>query len=159
MFGLKGREAAAAKKEPTSIDVSLPPVKEVYGVLIQEQPVREYLNTVRRLGGILYEIFDAVFPKETPGQVFASLMTMSADGMKDLLIRIMAVAPEKALDILAAIMGTTSDHLASLSPYKLACVCQEFWAVNSLSDVFQMARGALAPALRAMKTQAPGSSD
>lgn len=146
----------SAKK--TSIDITLPPPTVLYGITIREQPVDVYLETVRRLGGILYEIFDAVFPDQKPGQVFVSFMTITPEEFKGVIIRVMAIAPEKALEILASVMGTTGEHLKNLSPLKLAKVCEAFWKVNSLSDFFQMARRAMEPALRAMKAPNGGSS-
>ena len=83
----------------TSIDVTLPPPTVLYGITIREQPVGVYLETVRRLGGILYEIFDAVFPEQKPGQVFVSFMTITPEEFKGVLLRVMAIAPEKALEM------------------------------------------------------------
>ena len=139
-------------KKPNSIDISVPRPTVLHGVTIQEQTTGAYLETIRKMGAILYDIFDAVFPKQTPGQVFTELMTITPDDFRDMLLRIVAVAPDKAIEILASVMGTTADHLRGLPPYKLAQVCSAFWKVNNLSDFFQMARGALSPALRAMGT-------
>ena len=130
----------------------------LHGVTIQEQTTGAYLEIIRKLGAILYDIFDAVFPKQTPGQVFTELMTITPDGFRDMLLRIVAIAPDKAIEILASIIGTTADHLRGLPPYKLAQVCSAFWKVNNLSDFFQMARGALSPALRAMGTNTGSSA-
>mgnify|MGYP000896179630 CR=1 FL=1 len=141
-------------KRPNSIDVSIPRPTVLHGVTIKEQTTGAYLETIRKMGTILYDIFDAVFPKQTPGQVFTELMTITSDGFRDMLLRIVAVAPDKAIEVLASIMGTTADHLRGLPPYKLAQVCSAFWKVNNLSDFFQMARGALSPALRAMTPKA-----
>jgi hypothetical protein len=135
-----------------SIDAALPVETVVHGVIIKEQPTRAYLETVRRMGGMLIEILDTAFPNQTPGQVFTEFLVMTPDGFRDMTARLLTVVPEKTLAILASIMGTTLEHLRDdLSPTKVAQVCVEFWKVNDLKDFFQIVRGNLAPLLSTLK--------
>ena len=152
MFGLKNLFAGK------SVNASLPPVITVHGVKIQEQPTENYLKTIRRLGGVLYELLDAVFPDQTPGQVLTLFMTIKQEEVKPILIQAMSILPDKALEVAASLMGTTAEHLGSLPPLKLSEVCREWWKVNNLAPFFQNVREMLTPASRT-ETRNGGSND
>lgn len=136
---------------------ALPVSKVVHGIEVKKMPVGKYLDASERMGSIVMDLIEEAFPGKTPGDILQSVTSISSNEMRELLVRLLAVVPQKVLAMMAAILDVDIAVLRDdISPAELMQVWQEFWKLNDLTDFFTNVRNAVMPMLRTV-TKSTGS--
>lgn len=137
---------------------ALPASKTVHGIEVKKMPVGKYLDASERMGSIVMDLIDEVFPGKTPGEILQSITTISAVELRALFMRLLSIAPQKLLAVMAAILDVDVAVLRDdLSPAELMRVWKAFWGINDLTDFFTNVRSIVLPMMRT-GTKNTGSS-
>lgn len=139
-----------------SYSMSRPVKQNVHGITVEKAPVGRYIDFSRRLPNIVMEVLDATFPDMKPDDILHLLSGASRDPavIRDLITRLLSVAPDKLMDVLSGIMDVPKEKLLALPPADLMDVMEAFWKLNDYTDFFQRARRAM----EAMRSRQNGPS-
>ncbi|MDD4292164.1 MAG: hypothetical protein PHX51_08050 [Clostridia bacterium] len=146
--------ASKAKKQPSNDSISITRRKDVviHGVTVKKAVIGRYLDITKRVPGVVMELLDAAFPGQKPAEALDSLLNASKDGaeFRSLITRVLAILPEKAIDIASELMGADATFIKeNLMPAEFAEVFKAFWELNDYTDFFLNVRKAAA----AMRTK------
>ena len=142
-----------------SFSLSRPQSVIVHGIKVDKAPIGRYLDLTKRLPNIVMEVLDATFPDMKPDDILHLLSTASDDQrvIRDIITRLLAVAPEKAMEIACGILGASMKDLCALTPSEFLDVVEAFGKLNDYRDFFQHVRRA-AEAVRHPNTPSKGGS-
>ncbi len=142
-----------------TLRLSRPKVKKICGIEIKKAPVGRYLDIIATMSGTVMELMDAAFPGQTPSEIIILLQHINQSELRDILRRVLAVVPAKALEILGAVLDVSPDRLRDeLTPAELTLVCKAFWELNDYSDFFANVRELLPTARKAANGGSSSSS-
>lgn len=148
-------DAWRKKKEADSYSLSRPIKKKVHGITVEKAPVGRYIDMTKRLPNIVMEVLDATFPGMKPDEILRMLSNADQAVVRDLITRLIAIAPEKLVEILADILGADKKAVLALTPDELMDVLETFWTLNDYTDFFQRVR----KATNAMRSRQNGLSN
>lgn len=148
MFSLKDKSVATAR----------PKSQTVHGITVKKQSVGAYAEIMQRMGGILLELLNEAFPGKAPSEVIQLLTIITADEFKALVVRLLAVLPDRLLAIIAEILGVDVTAIKALSPAELMRVWKTFWDLNDLTYFFSSVRSAVLPMLGTKSQENTGSN-
>ena len=133
------------RKQDDTYSISRPITQVVHGIRVDKAPVGRYLDFTKRLPNLVMEVLDATFPDMKPDDILTLLSGASANPqvIRDLITRLISVAPEKLLDVMSGIMAVDREKLLALTPADLMDVLEAFWKLNDYTDFFQRARRAV----------------
>ncbi|RKL63016.1 hypothetical protein DXT63_08450 [Thermoanaerobacteraceae bacterium SP2] len=119
-----------------SIEKSLPQSKKIHGIEIKKMPLGKYLKVLQLLQDFPQEIFKALYPGKTAEEALSEMGDITFDKVLDLLPKLIALLPDKVLDIISEILDVDRKHLEEkMTPLELIEVMQEFARINKLDEL------------------------
>jgi len=143
-----------------SANISMPKPKLVHGIEVKKVPIGVYLDAMGELEGLPMEILQELFPGKNMTEVIAQLMTLTDAGLANVIMRLLKVAPEYIITVLAKILGVDKARIRDgLTPKEVCDVAKEYWKMNDMTDFFANVSGLILPMLEKLPTPNTGSKN
>ena len=153
------------RKNDKSIDMSMPPEKELYGVKIVKLTVARYIKVLNALETLPKILTDMIIPDKSG---IDELLTSLAKGDKGFLERLftglLISAPTEICKLISALLDIPLERMLEedsdnpLSPTELIEILMAFWEKNDMTDFFVNVRRLRMMLSARMKTANTGSS-
>lgn len=119
-----------------SIEKSLPLSKKIHGIEVKKMPLGKYLKVLQLIQDLPKEIFKVLYPDKTAEEALIEMGDITFDKVLDLLPKLIALLPDKMLDIVSQILDVDRKHLEeSMTPLELIEVMQEFVKMNKFDEL------------------------
>lgn len=146
----------------STVSVSVPSEVRVRGYVVKRMPLGRYLTAMQLLGTLPGELMEVCFPGQSIQDVIAALRGADGGTLAAWLTKLLAVAPERLIGLLSALLDITEQELlddAALGLDGLIDLVNAWIEVNNLAG-FLKAVQALGTQVRQMsrKTET-GSND
>jgi plasmid maintenance system antidote protein VapI len=124
-------------KNNRSLGVTLPKGKRVHGIEVKKVPIGVYLAAMRELEELPGQIISELFPGTSVTDIMAQLMELTDESLIRIITRLLVIAPEYAVNTLAAVIGADKDVIKNtLTPKEFCDVIKAYWAMNDMTDFF-----------------------
>lgn len=131
-------------RKDKSIEASLPQSHYVHGVKIKKLPIGRYLKAIAAVQNLPEIVLKGCFPGMKPEEVMAQLNGLDEDMIYQLMGRLLKVAPEQIILLIAELIQVDFNKILNeLSPKELWDILKAFWEVNDLDSFFCEAKAAL----------------
>lgn len=80
---------------------------------IRQLPLGKYLECLEKLSTIYYDLYNICFPDMEFEEALDTLINIEAEDIKDLLERLLTIAPEYILELISILSGISMDDLLS----------------------------------------------
>lgn len=129
-------------KKDKSLNTSLPEAQVVHGIEVKKVPIGQYLTAMRKLEDLPLQIVAELFPGKTITEILAGFVEFTDESLAQIIVRIITIVPDKAIDALSLILGVDADKIKNeLTPKEFIDVFKAYWALNDMTDFFAAAAG------------------
>ena len=126
-----------------SIDKSLGRSRKVCGYEIKRMPLGVFLAAMRHVEDTPKELLAAMWPDKSAAQLLAEIKTISPEGVLDIALRALSVAPALVTGLLSELLGVPEEKLLNDEQIGLNGIRKmlEAWLeVNEIEDFTRAAR-------------------
>ena len=146
-------------KKKSSTALSLPGIKKIRGYTIKKMPLGDFLKATQTLQDFPRELMAAIFPGESPDDIFAALKAVDKETAMQLIVRAFLAIPERMVGLFAELSGLNRDTLLNdkkLGPDGFMELVTAWVEVNGIENFMAALRGVYGKVRGMMK---PGSKD
>lgn len=130
-------------KTMESINLSLPQSRNVRGYEISRAPLGAFLQAIKQLQDFPELLMRSLFPDMNLQEILLALKTSDADFLGQAFVRILSIAPEQALRLIARLTGVPENKLKSdpdIGVDGLMDIVVAWYEVNQIENFMRAAR-------------------
>lgn len=121
--------------EKSNENLSLPKIKNMYGIEVKKMPCGQYFNALQTLKNLPENFVKELFEN---GQELKLSEMFTMENIMTLVTKLLIILPDFTFSFLSELMDIDEDIIRNeLTPKELIDIVQEFWKLNELESFFE----------------------
>lgn len=137
----------------SSIKMTLPEERELYGFTVRKVTMGEYINAMKGAQELPEELLNECFESLDVNKAMNILISGGQEEAAEIAVKLIMKAPEPLIRILCGIMRIDAERaLQELTPSEMAELAAAFWELNNLDSFFTTVWSAIKPRLHTLQS-------